>query len=255
MTDIRDWFLPLIDDDGLRVFAFPHVGAGCAQLTPFARAAARHGMSVWAVNLPGRQGRLDEPAHTRFDELVDELADRIVGRLDRPYVLLGYCGGALLAYGLARVLRAGSAALPSRLVIASYEAPDIARRPRRIAHLPTDLLWAELAASGGVPATLSGDPRLRRVAEPAVRADFAWLASYEHRPDLPLPVPVTVCFGSADAGPRGAFLGWRRHTSHPLDVRVVDGGHWLLDDACEELAAQVAAAMSQDAPALPGAVG
>lgn len=253
MTDTRDWFLPVADDTGVRVFAFPHAGAGCAQLAPFGRIGAAHGLSVWAANLPGRQARLDEPPHTRFGDLVDELADRITGLLDRPYVLFGYCGGSLLAYGLARVLRARALPLPQRLTVVSYEAPDIARRPRRVAQLPPDLLWEHLTESGGVPATLSGNQRLRNVAEPAVRADFAWLADYRHQPDLPLPVPVTVCFGRADDSPRGAFLGWRRHTSHPLDVRVVDGGHWLLDDAADELAAQVAAAVSRDVPAAPRA--
>ncbi|GAA3728982.1 alpha/beta fold hydrolase [Plantactinospora mayteni] len=254
MTDARDWFLPVADDTGLRVFAFPHAGAGCAQLAPFGRAAAAQGMSVWAANLPGRQARLDEPARTRFEDLAEELVDEITGRLDQPYVLLGYCGGALLAYGLARMLRARSATLPLRLVVVSYEAPDIARRPRRIAHLPADLLWTELVESGGVPASLGRNPRLQKVAEPAVRADFTWLAGYRHQPDLPLPIPVTVSFGRADGSPRGAFLGWRRHTSHPLDVRLVDGGHWLLDDACDALAAQVAAAVSGDLPAAPRAV-
>jgi medium-chain acyl-[acyl-carrier-protein] hydrolase len=246
MTGTRDWFVPLAEDGGLRLFTFPHAGAGCAQVAPFARAASALGVSVWSANLPGRQARFDEPARAHFPELVNELADEISAALDRPYALFGYCGGALLAHGLARVLRARSAPLPQRLVVASYEAPDIALRPRRVAYLPTDLLWAHLQDSGGVPGSLSGDARLRAVAEPAVRADFALLAGYRYGRDLPLPVPITVCRGRDDDSPRGAFLGWRRHTTYPLDVRELNAGHWLLDDACAELAGQVAAALSQD---------
>ncbi|MEU5783364.1 thioesterase II family protein [Micromonospora lupini] len=253
MKNARDWFLPLADDDGLRLFAFPHAGAGCAQLAPFARASSTLGISVWAANLPGRQARLDEPARREYTELIDDLADRISPNLDRPYALLGYCAGALLAFGLARALRARSAPLPERLVVASYEAPDIAVRPRRLAHLPTDLLWTYLQESGGAPVTLSGDRRLRAVAEPAVRADFAMLAAYRYQPDLPLPVPITVCHGLADDSPRGAFLGWRRHTTAPLDIRAVNGGHWLLDDACGELASEVAASLAGTVPGPGGA--
>lgn len=249
MTNTRDWFLPLAEDGGLRMFAFPHAGAGCAQLAPFARAVSALGVSVWAANLPGRQARLDEPARAEFVDLVGALADEIAPALDRPYALFGYCGGALLAFGLARELRARSAPLPERLVSVAYEAPDIALRPRGLAQLPAELLWTYLAESGGVPDTLGGDPRLRRVAEPAVRADFALLAAYRHEPDLPLPVPITICHGRGDGSPRGAFLGWRRQTTHPLDVRVIDGGHWLLDDACDELAAEVASALAQAVPA------
>jgi surfactin synthase thioesterase subunit len=242
VTAGTEWFVPMAGDSRPRLITFPHAGAGCAQLAPFARAVARHGVSVWSANLPGRQARLDEPAHTDFATLVDELADAAIDSLTGPYTLFGYCGGALLAFGLARALRSRSAPLPERLVVASAEAPDIARRPRRLAGLSADQLWAYLRESGALPTDVEDDPRLRLVAEPAVRADFTVLAGYRHERDLPLPVPVTVCFGTGAELPRGALLGWRRHTTHPVEMVELPGGYWLLDDAGAELAAVVAAA-------------
>jgi surfactin synthase thioesterase subunit len=134
--------------------------------------------------------------------------------------------------------------MPQRLVVASYEAPDIARRPRRLSHLPTEALWCYLAETGGVAPSLAAEPSLRRVAEPSIRADFAVLAGYRHEPGPALPVPITVCHGEHDDdAERGALIGWRRHTSYPVELRGLPGGHWLIDDSCGQLAEVVAASV------------
>jgi surfactin synthase thioesterase subunit len=242
MTSARDWFVPLAAGES-RVFAFPHAGAGVGQLAGFAKAAARQGVAVWSANLPGRQARLDEPARTQFAPLVSELADVLADLVDdRPYQLWGYCGGALLAFGVIREIMTRPVPPPQRLVVVSYDAPDIALRPRGLSGLPADRLWAYLLQTGGVPESLASNTRLRAVAEDAVRADLAVLGEYRHEPGPPLPVSITVCFGEQDEQTsRGAQLGWRRHSSHPIDLRPLPGGHWLLDDACEELALATAA--------------
>ncbi|MFC0107900.1 thioesterase II family protein [Kibdelosporangium aridum] len=247
MTATTDWFVPGSTDLGPRVFAFPHAGAGSAQLVDLGAAVARHRLSLWSVNLPGRQARLAEPPLDDYRELVDELAAALASVDDgRPFALFGYCGGALLAYGVARELFDRALPLPDALVVASYDAPDIANRPRRIVDLASDALWSYMLDSGGVPEHLAADQRLRRVAEPAIRADLSVLAGYRHEPGPPLPVPITVCFGLEDRSVRrGALLGWRRHTAHSVDLRGLAGGYWLLEDASEELA-QVLAGVFAD---------
>lgn len=235
----QDWFVRLGGDAAVQVFAFPHAGAGCAQFVPLAK-RADPGVTTWAANLPGRQARLDEPPSDDLDKLVDILATQLTAVAGARFALFGYCGGALLAFLVARVLRDRGGPQPTALVVASAEAPDIARRPRGVATLPSQMLWQRLTADGGIPASLAADERLRKVSEPAVRADFAMLESYRHRAEPPLSCPVTVCFGADDPAPRGAWLGWRRQSTGPLLLQRLPGGHWLLDNAIDELAAVLA---------------
>lgn len=237
MSD-RDWFVPLPADAPERVFAFPHAGAGPAQLAGLAQRLARadRPVAVWAANLPGRQARLDEPLVEDLDRLVDLLATSLARLAGGRYALFGYCGGGLLSLLVARALRDRGAPEPAALVVASSEAPDIAHRPADVSRLPSELLWHQLAAAGGVPAALAADERLRTVAEPAVRTDLSMLSGYRHQRQPPLSCPVTVCFGTRDDAPRGAFLGWRRQTTGALRLRELPGSHWLLDDACDGLA-------------------
>jgi surfactin synthase thioesterase subunit len=224
------------------VFAFPHVGAGCSQFSELARALAPRA-AIWAANLPGRQARLDEAPPRDLVALVERLAAELLELGERPYGLIGYCGGALLAFLVARALREHGAPPPLGLVVVSSEAPDIALRPMGWDRLPSHQLWDRLIRDGGISAELAADPRMRRVAEPAVRADFALLESYVHTDAPPLSCPITVCYGSGERIRRGALLGWRRQTVAPLALRPLEGGHWLLDHAVTGLAAVVAEAM------------
>lgn len=238
----QDWFVPLAHGPDTRLFAFPHAGAGCAQLAAFAANLAEHGIAVAGANLPGRQARLAEPVRTEFAPLVSELTEALLAEQGgRDYVLLGYCAGGLLAYGVLRELVDRGAPLPSLLVIISYDAPDIAVRSRRLATAPSAELWSYLLESGTVENGVADDARLRQVAEPAIRADFAVLADYRHRPAPPIPVPIAVYFGESDPDTsRGALLGWRRQTSAGCRVRALAAGKWLIDEVPSELASLVA---------------
>ncbi|MGI5239053.1 thioesterase II family protein [Dactylosporangium sp. CA-139066] len=235
------WYVSLNDDAAAPalLFAFPHAGAGCAQFADLARAVAPH-VGLLAANLPGRQARLDESPPDDLQVLTDRLADELAERVDRrPYALFGYCAGAVIAYLVARALRARVHTPPVALVVASHEAPDIARRPYGLAELPSDRLWDALVAAGGIQPEMAADHRLRRVAEPAVRADFALLAAYQHAAAPPLPHRLVVCAGRDDQVRRGALLGWRRQTTMPVELHSVPGGHWVLEQARDEVATVV----------------
>jgi surfactin synthase thioesterase subunit len=231
-----DWYVAMAGDAPVRLFAFPHAGAGCAQFAELAKSLGPE-VALWAANLPGRQARLAEPPVEDLDVLVDRLAAELAALDRRPYALFGYCGGALLALLVGRALRDYGVPAPRGLVVASAEAPDVARRPRGLSRLPAHRLWDRLIADGGVVAELAGDERMRRVAERAVRADFALLGAYRHRDAPALGYPITVCFGTEDPVRRGALLGWRRQTTAAVTLAGLPGGHWLLDHAVEELAA------------------
>jgi surfactin synthase thioesterase subunit len=237
---MTDWYVPLRKDGAgeVRVVVFPHAGGGPASLATLAPLFPPH-VEPWAVNLPGRQARLAEEPRTDLDGLVADLSAALE-TVPRPYVLFGYCSGALLAHLVAR--RAGAeGAAPARLVVGSFAAPDVAIVPRRLHALPSALFWDRLVAAGGIPAELAAHTDLYPALEPALRADFAMLAGYRYAPVPPVGTPVTVLYGRHDRSlTRGALLGWRRHTTTRPVLRELDASHWLVDDAPAEVARIVA---------------
>ncbi|WP_431873289.1 thioesterase II family protein [Amycolatopsis sacchari] len=216
-----------------RLYVFPHAGGGPGAVTALA-AALPETVEPWALNLPGRQARLDEPPRTDLGPLVTDLA-RDLATQDAPGTYFGYCGGALLAYLVARQCP------PARLFVGSFAAPDVALVPRRLHLLPGARFWDVVLDQGGVPPELAV-PELRPVFEDALRADFALYAGYHHRPAAPLDVPITVLHGRRDTGlSRGGLLGWRRHTTSVPEWCALDTGHWLVDEAPHEVAAHLEA--------------
>ncbi|MEV0232185.1 alpha/beta fold hydrolase [Nonomuraea sp. NPDC050786] len=233
---VTDWFIPLSDPAGstAHVFAFPQAGGGCATFTGLADLLAPD-VTVWGLNLPGRQARFAEPPRTALEPLLDELASALAW-CRRP-VLLGYCSGALLAFLVARRLRRRALPPPAALVVASYAPPDRAT-PRTDLHtLPSDAFWQEILSYGGVPSEVAGEPDFREIFEVALRADYALLARYEYRPEPPLAVPVTAIVGDADRTlPMGVVEGWREHTTGAFRTLTVPGGHWLLAGDLRQIA-------------------
>jgi surfactin synthase thioesterase subunit len=233
--DARSWFVPLERRDRarLRLYVFPHAGAGPGVLARLASELVPS-IELWSLNLPGRQARLTEPPCSDLEGLVGALTADI-GAAPQPYAFFGYCGGALLAYLVAQ------RTAPERLFVGSFAAPDLALIPRRLHRLPTDLFWDVVLDQGGVPPELAERTETRPVFEPGLRADFALYASYRHRPGRPLDVPITVLHGRDDQElSRGELLGWRRQTTTPPDLCEVPAGHWFIDEAPASVAASLA---------------
>jgi len=273
------WFVPVGERQGgrIRLYTFPNAGSGPASLTDLAGRFPDE-VDVWSVNLPGRQARLAEPPVEDLDALVDVLARDLLANAREPYALFGYCSGALLAYLVCRRLTelapaSGPAATvipessgpavraegpppeaagpdpsagpggrwPERLLVGSFAAPDVTLLLRRLPSLPSWLFWDQLIELGGVPAEVAEREVLRPILEPALRADFGMLARYRHRQGPPLPVPVTVLYGSRDGSmSRGGLLGWRRQSVLRPSMRELDASHWLAEETPGLLATVIA---------------
>jgi surfactin synthase thioesterase subunit len=240
--EATDWYvrLPPRRPAPVQLVAIPGAGTGCGVMAPLARRVSGR-LDLLAANLPGRLARHSEPARTEFQPLITELADALPDALDetRPYALFGYCSGALLAYGVLCELRRRSARLPVRLVAVSYVPPHrVAYQPDPTG-LPSDEFWSGIMSYGGVPEALA-DEQHRPVFEAALRADHAVIADYIHMDDdvaEGAAVPVTMMAGTRDQllDARVA-LGWSQYAGDDFTLKLVGGGHWLLDEALDPVA-------------------
>ncbi len=85
----------------LRLFCVPCAGHGASLYCAWPRYLPPD-VEVWALQPPGRENRLDEPAFTEIAPLVDDAANAMSPLLDRPYALVGHSMGALIAFELTR---------------------------------------------------------------------------------------------------------------------------------------------------------
>jgi len=218
-------------DPRMRVICFPHAGAGAAIFHKWAQEMPP-GVELCALRLPGRENRLDELAHTRLDQVADELRPALTPLLDRPFVLFGHCSGSIVAYDLAQRLRAWGAPQPAMLVVSAISGPSMRAASEAMYNLPSDAFLRKVAAYGGLDSAVLGDPELIRMFEPTLRADFRLAEEAELMSNGALEVPIVAISGRSDpfVDPLG-LLAWHEETTGPYSMHLLDSGHFVLDAA------------------------
>lgn len=213
---------------GSLIFAFP--GAGCGpsifrQWLP----VRPPGLELVAIHTPGREDRCSEPPVSSVAPLADHIAAAIDEYAERPYVIFGHSGGALLAREVAWRLR--QSGRPVRLLVAAgAAAPDVVVDDT-LAEADDETLSSVLRDWGGTPdALLSADAA--EVFLPCLRADMA-LANACRRAHPPtaddrLDIPIAVLAGADDPA---IYLPdcerWTAWTDAASVVQVLPGGHFF----------------------------
>lgn len=234
-------------DAGLRLFCFAYAGGGASMFRSWAERLPS-GVEVCAVQLPGRESRIGEPAYRRVGPLVADLAEAIEPYLDRPFAFFGHSMGALVAFEAARQLRRTSRPQPVRLSLAAFRAPQLPSPHIKIYHLP-DEVFTVVLRSEGVPEAVLRNAELMRAMLPTLRADFELCDTYDHTPEPSLACPLSVFGGRDDVRvPPGDLDGWAVHGGSPTSTPTIfPGSHFFLHSAQDLLLATVAQDLVRDA--------
>ena len=230
MTDADLWVrrYHAADDATTRLLCLPHAGGSATYFFGVAKALAPE-VDVLAVQYPGRQDRLREPCVSSADELADRLATAIEPLTDRPLALFGHSLGATVGFEVARRLeRAGHR--PTALFASGRRAPQSTRTDRT--HLlDDDGLVAAVKELDGSTSSVLDDEDVRRMALPALRADYAAANTYVYRPGPRLHCPITALIGDHDSVVTAEEAkGWRAHTESAFELVVFPGNHFYLSD-------------------------
>lgn len=214
-------------EPGRPTFAFfLHAGGSPLSVGRLA-AALPASVGVLAADLPRGGGGAIPPrrAADAADGAVDGLL-ALYPAIDLPkrLVLVGNSYGALLAYEAAWRLAAAGVAI-ERLVVSGFRAPVLAPAEAALHRLPSDRLWAELAARFG--ALPGEDPSWRGAVEEALRADLAACDTYRHAHAGRLAVPVDVLRMADDRSvSEDELAAWHAVSDAPVRLIPQDGGHF-----------------------------
>lgn len=223
----------------LRLVCLGPAGAGASSFGRWP-ALAPPEIEVAVVSLPGREGRLDEPAIDRFDALIDALSRHVP--LDPPYALYGHSLGGQLAFTLAQ----RASARPAWLGLGACRPPSAPRSGPPLSSLDDATFLLELERRyNGIPAMLHTDKELQALFLPSLRADYAVLESRPALPGPPLDVRARLYAGERDPDLRPEHLrGWDQHLRPAPPLDVVPGDHFFL--RTPEGAARVLTRLSAD---------
>ncbi|SCK28975.1 Surfactin synthase thioesterase subunit [Streptomyces sp. WMMB 714] len=220
--------------DGVRLLCFPYAGGGASAYGRWQRGLDAHGAGVHVlpVQLPGREGRVNEERFTALKALVDDLDEQLDDVLSRPHVFYGHSMGALIACTLTLRRQQRGAPLPLALVLGAYRAPHLPA-PTVIGPEADDgQLARRLIELGGIPEALTKYPDFLRALLPVARDDLLMCRDSEVSTyGRLLQVPLHLFAGRRDrlvSVPEVA--AWRLHAGRGSELRTMPGGHFFLRD-------------------------
>ena len=227
----------------MRLFCFPYAGGG-ASLFRASSADLPREIALCPIQLPGRETRFAEAAHSRMNSLVDAVTAPILSQSDLPFAFFGHSMGALIAFELARTLRRLRRPGPVHLFVSGRKAPQLPDLSPPVHHLPTEEFVTELRRLNGTPDTVFDTPGLLEVVLPTLRADFAVSETYEYIEEPPLNCSLSAFGGFEDPDVSQSDLeAWRIQTRSSFTWRVFPGDHWYL---AQEARANLFKAISDD---------
>lgn len=248
------WFFtfgPPPETAQVTLVCLPCAGGSAAMYRGWAQSLP-DGVALMTVRLPGRESRLDEPAHTAMDRFVTDFVP-ILRRVARHrYALFGHSMGALMIYALLRH-RPADVPLPDAVFLSAHRPPhlDLGRPP--IHGLPKAGFLDAVRAMGGLPDEVWTHSELLNLLEPTMRADFALCETYprglEAHQDTPIAPPAYVFGGNHDeSATPDALKQWADLCGDFRGLHLHEGGHFYLRAHETALLAQVFGALTAAAP-------
>ena len=218
----------------LRLFCFPYAGGGNATYRDWPRHLP-HDIEVAAVQLPGREWRIQEEPVSDLKALAADALEGIRRHLDKPFALLGTSMGGTLIFELARQLRAEGLPLPTCLMPFAVGAPHT-EETKLFHQLPDEELLAEIRDFGVMSDDIASNPEVLDIMLPILRADCTAHETYECAEQEPFEFPIWVYGGLGDETvERERLDAWAIHTCGECRVHMMMGGHLFVDDMPPEL--------------------
>ena len=208
------------------LICLPFAGAGASFFTKW-QSLAPDGLRIVPVQLPGREERFVEPAHTDAVRAADEAYGRLAGKLDggRRIALFGHSLGAVLAYELARRLTDTQGIRGVHLFASGSPSPARGRADR-VSGLTDEEFLDRVRSFAGYSHPALDDPEMRELLLPMLRADVEMHEKYRPSSDKPLSIPVTALRGTDDELVNALDTAqWAEVTTGPFATAELAGGH------------------------------
>lgn len=217
------------DDASLRLFCFPHAGAGAVIFKDWYADMPAH-VDVCAIEPPGRLARRHESPILGMSAFVAALEVALDPFLDIPCAFFGYSLGAVMAFELARALRRHKRILPTQLMVAAARAPQLPRKLAAISREPKARFVQELERRyGPIDPLIKAEPEMFAIVLEIMRVDLGLLENYQYQSEAPLECPILAIGGTEDASMVAADVdAWRDQTSQSFAGKQLPGGHFFL---------------------------
>jgi medium-chain acyl-[acyl-carrier-protein] hydrolase len=228
----------------IRLFCFPYAGVGASAYRLWA-AGLPAAIETCAIQLPGRESRLREPALKRIDAIVAALVPVLRPHLDLPFAFFGHSMGAIVASELTAALARDGGPMPTHVFLSARRAPHLPDPDSPLSGLDDDRFVAEINRRyGGIPPEVAQDREILELLLPCLRSDIEALESHRANIAPQIACPLAVFGGTEDRrATRAELEAWSTFATGPFRVRMFSGDHFYINPCRAEVLADVAATL------------
>ena len=188
------------------------------------------GYDILAIQTPGRENRMHEPALERVVDLLDHMVPHLLPYFDRPFVFWGHSFGGIVAFELIRHLQKHHRINPKQFIVTGTTAPHLLHLWQK-----REVLLRALVAENS-PEYIMSLARYVDNAEfiksiiPMFRRDQPLIMSYRSSPITTFDFPITAFAAlQDDMVYPDEVKGWEEYTKLGFRLLTVDGDHWFLN--------------------------
>ena len=224
----------------MRLFCFPYAGGG-ASVYRLWQDQLPSQIEVCAIQLPGRENRINEKPFLRIQSLAKELTRVIQPYLDRPFSFFGHSMGSLIAYELTQQINQKYARLPQHLMVSARRAPHLPDPDSPLHQLPENqFLEAVQQRYNSVPDIVLQEKELRVLFIPLLRADFEKAETYRPTYIDSLSCPI-IAFGGLtdDRASEDEMMAWQWLAAGDFSCHMLQGDHFYFNDDPLPLLSQI----------------
>ncbi|NEO02099.1 MAG: thioesterase [Moorea sp. SIO3I7] len=212
----------------VRLFCFHYLGGGASVFRKWSDHLSPD-LEVCPIQMPGREGRIDEQPFVRMPALVETLAEVLYPYLDKPFAFYGHSMGALISFEVARQLRRQYGLNPVHLFVAAYYAPHLLSPFQSLGEWNDSLLIKKLPRLLDAPKSSLENADFLQALLPTVKADLQILSNYTFLEENPLNCPIWAFGGlQDDRVKQDDISAWRKHTSSTFKLEMFPGKHLFL---------------------------
>lgn len=217
-----------------RIFCLPYAGGSSSIYKNWKNYFPEY-IDIYAIELPGRASRFNEPALNNMPEIINDIIYKISENLDIPFIFFGHSMGAVISLELTKKL-INMDKKPERLIVSGCGAPYLPLRREYILNLlPNEELIIALKKMGGLPEIAFSRPDFLETFLPTIRADLEcrenWISDCFN-----LEIPINVLIGEND------FLvnekdarAWSNFTSSSFSLKKFNGNHFFITSSTQEV--------------------
>ena len=217
-------------------FCFHCLGGAASNFYPWLPLVPT-GVQVYALQLPGREGRSDESFIDKFSHVITDCFNDLPQTvMSHPFVFYGHSMGALIAYEMLLKLEAQPFTFEKHsLVVTGCKAPCRIAKPDYRQYSDEDLIDL-LRSYGGTPAAILSDLPLLKSFLPRVRADMSILNSYYRQSMDLLRCPIYAAGGAHDSYVALSDAeNWITYTQQGSHFIAYPGGHFFVNQRRSEI--------------------